>query len=78
MTVSVRLQRTGKPNRPYYRVVAIEKRKKRDGKPLELLGHFDPLLKENKMTVKKERVDYWVKQGAEVSRTVSSMLKKIV
>ena len=48
MSVRLRLQRLGKPKRPYYKVVAIDSRSKRDGTPIEVLGQFDPMLKENK------------------------------
>ncbi|HBU69061.1 MAG TPA: 30S ribosomal protein S16 [Elusimicrobia bacterium] len=75
MTVRLRLQRLGKPNRPYYRIVAIDRRKQRDGKPLEILGHYDPIVGKTSVVVKTDRVEYWVKQGAELSRTVSSLLK---
>jgi len=75
MTVRLRLQRLGKPHRPYYRVVAIDQRAKRDGKPIEILGQYDPLPKQKIIKVNTERVDYWLKQGAQVSKTVSSILK---
>jgi small subunit ribosomal protein S16 len=77
MTVRLRLQRIGKPKRPYYKVVAIDGRCKRDGAPIEVLGQFDPMLKEHKVKLNMERVDYWLKQGAQPSRVVGSLLKKI-
>lgn len=77
MSVRIRLQRIGRPKRPYYRVVAIDQRAKRNGKPLEILGQYDPILKENKLTVKMERVNYWIKTGAKPSDTVASLIKKI-
>jgi len=76
MTVRIRLQRLGKPKRPYYKVVAIDSRSKRQGAPIEVLGQFDPMLKENKAKLNKERIDYWIKQGAQPSRVVSSLIKK--
>lgn len=76
MTVRLRLQRLGKPKRPYYKVVAIDSRSKRDGAPIEVLGQFDPMLKENKAKLNKERIEYWIKQGAQPSRVVSSLMKK--
>jgi small subunit ribosomal protein S16 len=66
----------GKPKRPYYKVVAIDSRSKRDGAPIEVLGQFDPMLKENKAKLNKERIEYWIKQGAQPSRVVSSLMKK--
>ncbi|MHB9154886.1 MAG: 30S ribosomal protein S16 [Endomicrobiales bacterium] len=76
MTVRLRLQRQGKPQRPYYRLVAIDQRAKRDGKPIEILGHYDPVPEQRIIKIERERVDYWLKQGAQVSKTVSSILKK--
>jgi small subunit ribosomal protein S16 len=76
MTVRLRLQRQGKPHRPYYRLVAIDQRAKRDGKPIEILGQYDPVPEQKKITINQERVDYWLKQGAQASQTVASILKK--
>lgn len=75
MTVRLRMQRQGRPNWPLYRVVAIDRRTKRDGKPIEILGQYTPKATENKVTVKQDRVDYWIKQGAQLSKTLSSLLK---
>jgi len=75
MTVRIRLQRLGKPKRPFYRIVAIDKRSKRDGAPIELLGQYDPMAVTDKTKVKADRVEYWLKQGAQPSRTVASLLK---
>ncbi len=76
MSVRIRLQRIGRPKRAYYRVVAIDQRAKRNGKPIEILGQYDPVLQENKLSVKQDRVEYWLKNGAKPSDTVSSLLKK--
>jgi len=57
-------------------MVAIDKRAKRDGKPIEILGKYDPMDPNNKIAVNKERVDYWLKQGAKASETVADLLKK--
>ncbi len=76
MSVRIRLQRIGRPKRPYYRVVAIDKRSKRNGEPIEILGQYDPLLQENKLNIKMERFEYWVKTGAQPSDTVASLVKK--
>ena len=76
MSVRIRLQRIGRPKRPYYRVVAIDQRAKRNGKPIEILGQYDPILVENKLSVKMERFNYWIKTGAKPSDTVASLLKK--
>jgi small subunit ribosomal protein S16 len=77
MAVRLRLQRRGKPKRPYYRVVAIDQRAKRDGEPLEILGQYDPIATENKLNVKLDRVNYWLNTGAKASDTVAELLKKV-
>lgn len=75
--VKIRLRRIGRPKRAYYKVVAIDSRKRRDGKPIEILGHYDPGLNENKLTLNRERLEYWVKCGAQMSDTVSSLVRKL-
>jgi small subunit ribosomal protein S16 len=75
MTVRLRLQRLGKPKRPFYRIVAIDKRVKRDGAPIEILGQYDPMAVTDKTKVKSDRIEYWLKQGAQASKTVASLLK---
>lgn len=76
MSVRLRLQRVGKPKRAYYRVVAIDQRAKRNGEPLEILGQYDPIATENKLNLKMDRVEYWLKTGAKASDTVADLLKK--
>jgi len=76
MAVKIRLQRLGKPKRPYYRVVAVDQRAKRDGEPIEILGQYDPIAQDNKLKVNMERVNYWLKTGAKASDTVSELIKK--
>ena len=76
MSVRIRLQRIGRPKRAYYRVVAIDQRAKRNGKPIEILGQYDPVLQENKLNVKQDSVEYWLKTGAKPSDTVADLLKK--
>jgi small subunit ribosomal protein S16 len=77
MAVRLRLQRRGKPKRPYYRVVAIDQRAKRDGKPIEILGQYDPMALDNKLNVNMDRINYWLGIGAKASETVSVLIKKI-
>jgi len=66
----------GRPKRAYYRVVVVDIHKKRDGRPIEVLGQYDPVLNENKLKVDRQRVDYWLKCGAQPTPTVASLLKK--
>ncbi len=75
MTVRLRLQRVGKAKRPYYHLVAIDQRSKRDGKPLEFLGNYDAVPKERVAKLNMERVNYWLKQGAKPSLTAASVIK---
>ncbi len=75
MTVRLRLQRVGKTKRPYYHLVAMDQRSKRDGKPIEFLGNYDPVPKERTVKINMERVQYWLKQGAKPSLTAASVIK---
>jgi len=72
----IRLRRDGTKNSPYYRVVVADKHSPRDGKFLELIGTYDPKKKGDNSTIKLERADHWIKQGAKPSDTVRSILKK--
>ncbi|MDR0617476.1 MAG: 30S ribosomal protein S16 [Endomicrobium sp.] len=76
MAVRLRLQRSGKPKRPYYKIVAIDQRTKRDGQPIEILGQYDPIVKDSKCNVNMERVNYWLSIGAKASETVAVLIKK--
>lgn len=67
MAVKIRLMRIGSKHRPFYRVVAIDERKKRTGAYLELLGTYNPLTEPKEIILKKERIEYWKKQGAQSS-----------
>ncbi|KKU88017.1 30S ribosomal protein S16 [Candidatus Gottesmanbacteria bacterium RIFCSPLOWO2_01_FULL_48_11] len=73
--VKIRLTQTGSTNRKTYRIVAIEEGKRRDGKAIEILGFYNPLIKPANLTVKRDRVDYWISQGAQPTETVSKLLK---
>ncbi|MDR1523415.1 MAG: 30S ribosomal protein S16 [Endomicrobium sp.] len=76
MAVRLRLQRSGKPKRPYYKIVAIDQRAKRDGQPIEILGQYDPIAQDNKCNVNMERINYWLNIGAKASETVVALIKK--
>jgi small subunit ribosomal protein S16 len=76
MTVRLRLQRLGKPKRPYYRLVAIHQKERRNGKPIENLGKYDPMAVTDKVLLNSDRIDYWLKNGAKCSETVAGLLKK--
>lgn len=74
--VAMRLSRLGKKQRPFYRIVVMDKGAPRDGRYLENLGTFDPRGNENPVRWKAERVRYWLEKGAEPSLTVKNLLKK--
>lgn len=64
MAVLIRLARHGRTHRPFYRVVAIDSREHREGRPCEILGTYDPLADEQPLNVDLERVHRWIAQGA--------------
>ena len=74
--VIIRLTRAGKRNRPYYRVVAIDHRAKRDGRPLELLGTYDPVPTPPAIALRTERIEAWQKNGAQLSGAVRSLVRR--
>ena len=76
MSVKIRLARHGAKKRPFYRIVVADSESPRDGKFLEVVGTYNPLMDPAKIDVKGERVKYWMDQGAIPTGTVRSLLKK--
>jgi small subunit ribosomal protein S16 len=76
MSITIRLKKMGKKNQPFYRVVVADTLKKHEGEYLENLGWYDPLVKGDNYLIKQDRIDYWVTQGARVSDTVKSIVRK--
>ncbi len=76
MSTTIRLTRIGKKHQPLYRVVVKTTRDKRDGKYIEELGFYNPNTNPATVTLKKDRIDYWIKQGSIVSDTVKSLVAK--
>ena len=74
--VKIRLTRGGSKKRPYYRVTAIDERKRRDGRPLEFLGTYDPKPEAEVLRIDIEGIEKWVAKGAQVSDTVTSLIKR--
>ncbi len=74
MAATIRLTRFGKKQKPYYRIIVLDKRKKRDGSYLEQIGSYDPNLKENQVTMNAERFEYWRTRGAEISEGIRKLL----
>jgi small subunit ribosomal protein S16 len=75
--VKIRMMRMGSKKRPYYRVMAIDERKQRDGRPLEFLGTYDPRVEPPAVKLDVESIDGWVAKGAQLSDTVRSLVKGV-
>ncbi len=75
--VVIRLSRGGSKKRPFYNIVAADSRNRRDGRFLERVGFYNPVAsgKAESLRVAFDRVDYWVKNGAQVSDTVTRLLR---
>ena len=76
MSVKIRLARFGAKKRPSYRIVVADSESPRDGKFLETVGTYNPLLDPAKASFKGERIKYWIDQGAILTDTVKNLLKK--
>jgi small subunit ribosomal protein S16 len=74
--VKIRLTQTGKKNALQYRIIAIEDSKRRDGEAIEILGYYNPLVKPPQLSLKKDRIEYWVSVGAIISDSVKKMMDK--
>jgi small subunit ribosomal protein S16 len=74
--LSIRLRRTGTTKRPYYRVVVADSRSWRDGRFVEVLGHYDPRRDPAVVKIDAERAKHWIARGAQPSDTVRSLLKR--
>lgn len=76
MATRIRLRRVGRKKQPSYRIVVIDKQKARDGRFVELLGHYDPQTEPVTIKVNQEKALAWLAKGATPSETVRSLLKK--
>lgn len=76
MAVKLRLTRSGSKKRPFYRVVAVNSHTRRDGRPLEFLGYYNPMTNPAEVKLDMEKIQKWLDLGAEASETVRSLLKK--
>ena len=74
--LSIRLRRAGSTKKPHYRVVVADSRAWRDGRFVEILGHYDPRKSPAIVKIDAERAKYWISKGAQPSETVKSLLKK--
>ncbi|MBW2575703.1 MAG: 30S ribosomal protein S16 [Deltaproteobacteria bacterium] len=76
MSVKIRLARHGKKKKPFYRIVIADSESPRDGRFLENVGTYNPLVDPVEVSLKQERVKYWIDQGAIPTDTVKSLMKK--
>ncbi len=74
--VKIRLRRMGAKKAPYYRIVVADSRSPRDGRCIEEIGTYNPLLESDNITVDAEKAQTWIKNGAQPTDTVRGLLKK--
>jgi small subunit ribosomal protein S16 len=72
----IRLARTGARKQPQYRIVVIEKERARNGRPVEVVGTYNPRTSPAEIVLKRERVEYWVSRGAKMSDRVGKIVAK--
>ncbi len=73
--IMIRLARFGAKKKPFYRVVVIEKERARNGRSLEVVGHYNPLATPAQVLLKHERIAHWTKNGAHLSDTVKRLVE---
>jgi small subunit ribosomal protein S16 len=78
LATRIRLKRMGRKRRPFYRIDVFDSRSPRDGKSLETVGTYDPLIEkaDEKVVLKRDRVVHWLDRGATPTETVASILKR--
>ena len=74
--VKIRLARGGTKKKPYYRVVVADQRCKRDGRYLEHIGFYNPMVSENRFGIDEERVKHWLSVGAQPTERVNKLMKQ--
>ena len=74
--VKIRLRREGTKNRVFWRIVVSDVKMPRDGRFIEEIGYYDPLPVVEKIVIKQERLDYWLKQGAQITQTIKGLIKR--
>jgi small subunit ribosomal protein S16 len=74
--VRIRLLRTGKRKQPSYRLVVADQRSPRDGRFVEILGHYNPLTNPSQITIDEERALHWLSTGAQPSESATALLKR--
>lgn len=76
MATVIRLTRMGRKKQPFYRIAVTDSRKRRDGGWIELIGHYNPMIKEDNLKYDEERLDYWLSVGAKMSDRVKKITGK--
>ena len=74
--VKIRLRRMGSKKNPFYRIVAINSESRRDGRPLEYLGYYNPCTEPGQWSVDSDKLQAWISKGAVLSDTVRTLVKK--
>lgn len=77
MAVSIRLRRTGSTRRPAYRVVVADSRSPRDGRFIEIIGHYSPVTDPPTVRIDREKAHAWIAKGAQPSNTVKRLLANV-
>ncbi|MBI4806072.1 MAG: 30S ribosomal protein S16 [Desulfovibrio sp.] len=76
MAMKLRLTRMGSKKRPFYRIVAMDSATRRDGRALDYVGHYNPMVEPAEITVDAEKVAKWIERGAKPTDTVAALLRK--
>lgn len=76
MAVRIRLARGGRKKRPFYRIVVCSSESPRDGRFIEKIGTYNPLMEIAEVKINAERLKYWIQQGAKPTDTVASLIRK--
>ena len=76
MATKIRLKRIGRRNRPFYRLIVIDSRKRRDGAAIEEIGWYNPIDKNHSYEIKSDRLFYWLEQGAIASNAAKKLMKR--
>ena len=75
--VKVRLQREGKKKAPFYHIVVADSKSPRDGKIIEQIGTYDPMTKPSTVVLNKEKLEQWIKNGAQPTDTVKALINNV-
>jgi small subunit ribosomal protein S16 len=76
VSVAIRLRRTGSSRRPAYRVVVTDSRAPRDGRFIEIIGHYNPLTQPPTVTIDRGKAEEWIRKGAQASNTVKRLIAR--